>query len=85
MKIPFKNIGGRDLSAEFKCTCPSRLFVGTDVEHLMKEEIRLSGYADANFFENVNEEPRSFRCKCGKKYTQQWFRDGYVEVKEESQ
>jgi len=82
MEVEFKGIGGRDLAAEFKCTYPSKLFKGTDIEHIMKETIRLSGYEDSHFFDVVNKEPRELTCRCGKEYTQQWFREGFVEVKE---
>lgn len=81
-KLIVKHIGGRDLAVDFKCTCPSELFKGSKVEHLMKETIHLYGYNDANFWNNVNNEPRDFNCKCGKKYTQQWFANGYVEIRE---
>ncbi|MGD6876828.1 hypothetical protein [Bacillus infantis] len=82
MKLDIKHIGGRDLSVDFLCTCPSDLFKGTEIEHLMNERIRLSGYNDNYFFNTVNAEPRQFKCKCGKEYTQQWFNEGYVEVNE---
>ena len=71
-----------DLFAEFQCTCPSKRWIGTNIEHLMKTRIALYGYCDHNFFYNVNAKPREFRCGCGKKYTQQWFPNGTVEVKE---
>ena len=66
----------RDLFFELQCTCPNKSFVGTNVEDLMKHTIRLSGYADDNFFDNVNKEPMHLACQCGRKFTVQWFRDG---------
>ena len=75
-------IGGNDLAVDFRCTCPSEMWKGTDIEHIMKERIHLHGYNDANFWDNVNSEPRKLTCKCGKSYTQQWFRNGYVVIKE---
>lgn len=80
MELKWKVAGGNDLVVEFKCECPSALFIGTNIEHLMKQKIDLWGYADANFFDNVNSKPRNFKCKCGKEYSQQWFTDGKVIV-----
>lgn len=82
MILQIKHLSGNDLAVDFHCTCPSNLFKGTQVENLMKERIYLYGYNDDYFFDKVNAAPRSFRCKCGKEYIQQWFKDGYVEVKE---
>ena len=50
-----------DLYAKFRCSCG--------------EQVRLTGYNDANFFDNVNAQPRSRSCKCGQAYSVQWFRD----------
>jgi hypothetical protein len=47
----------------------------------METTITLSGYADDYFFNGVNREPRTFKCKCNKIYKYQWFRDG-VECEE---
>lgn len=82
MKLNIESIGGSDLAVSFKCECPSELFIGTEIEHLMKQNIRLYGYNDSNFFDTVNVKPREFKCKCGKRYTQQWFSDGFVEIEE---
>jgi hypothetical protein len=76
MKKQFKWSGGRDLHYTIKCTCPSEKWKGTDIEHLMTTDILLSGYADDYFFDEVNKEPRTIDCKCGKRYGVQWFRDG---------
>jgi len=67
---------GRDLFFDLKCTCPSKLFIGTSIEDLMKHRITLTGYNDNNFFDTVNAEPRKSICKCGREFTYQWFRDG---------
>lgn len=82
MLIPWEVVVRNDLVAEFQCTCPSERWIGTDIEHLMKKTHKLWGYADSNFFNNVNAQPRHFECKCGKHYTQQWFMNGKVEILE---
>lgn len=82
MKLYITHIGGNDLAVDFQCTCPSDLFKGTEIEHLMKHRINLYGYNDNYFYNTVNAEPREFKCKCGKHYTQQWFSDGFVDIKE---
>ena len=76
MQLDIKHVSGNDLSVDFTCTCPH-----TKIEGL-NHRIYLYGYSDNYFFNEVNTEPREFRCKCGKKYTQQWFSKGYVEIKE---
>jgi hypothetical protein len=81
MPIKFSSLGN-DLSVYFYCICPSDLFKGSEIEDLMKERIYLYGYNDNYFFNTVNAAPRQFKCKCGKEYTQQWFVEGHVEVKE---
>lgn len=82
MKLKWDRVGGSDLVVSFDCTCPSPSWVGTSIEHLMKNRITLWGYADANFFDNVNKEPREFECNCGIKYSQQWLRNGEVLVED---
>lgn len=82
MKLNINQIRGNDLSVDFECVCPSETFKGTPIEHLMKQRIYLTGYNDDYFFNTVNAEPRSFKCKCGKEYTQQWFRNGTCEIRE---
>jgi hypothetical protein len=81
MRKQFTCPNGRDMYFSFKCTCPSDLFKNTDIAHLMETTITLSGYADDYFFNEVNREPRTFKCKCNKIYKYQWFRDG-VECEE---
>lgn len=76
MKKPFKCIGGRDLHYKIQCTCPSERWKDTDVADLFKTTILLSGYADDYFFDAVNKDPKVIKCKCGKQYSVQWFRDG---------
>ena len=48
LKITSNN--ARDLYADFKCTCPSERFKGTDIEDIMKTTITLRGYDDDYFF-----------------------------------
>lgn len=68
---------GRDLYYDLKCTCPNRLFIGTDIEHIMKQNVTLTGYADNYFFDTVNAEPRIGKCGgCQREFQYQWFRDG---------
>lgn len=60
-----------------KCRCPSPTFIGSDIEHLMKKRIKLTGYWDKNFFENVNKEKRKYECGgCNMKFDYQWKTDG---------
>jgi hypothetical protein len=74
MKQTLKFIQQRnDLYAEFNCECPSEKFIGSPIEHLMKQKITLSGYNDNYFYEVVNIEPRIYKCKCGRQYKYQWF------------
>lgn len=88
MKLKIQVIARNDLAVDFHCDCPHPRFIGTPVEHIMKNKITLYGYNDRYFFEEVNKEPRNIKCRCGKEYTQQWFDKGYVIVeplaKEES-
>lgn len=44
--------------------------------HLFKRKIKLSGYYDDNYFDNVHKHPHTNQCDCGRKFTYQWFRDG---------
>ena len=64
--LPIKVSGGNDLCAEFRHKC--------------FKNIRFSGYNDANFFDNVNKEPREYTCpQCGETFKYRWTRRG-VEV-----
>lgn len=74
-RIPFRQ-SRNDLYADLKCECPNPRYIGTDLEPIMKHYIQLVGYSDANFFDNVNAEPRVNSCRCGRPYRVQWFRDG---------
>lgn len=76
MKLKYEYCGGgRDIYADkVECSCPNPLFKGTNVEYLMKTNIRLSGYADDYFFDTVNKEPREAACDCGRKFKYQWLR-----------
>lgn len=67
---------GRDLYFDLRCICPSPLFEDSDISHLMPHTVQLTGYADDNFFDSVNAEPREGKCRCGRPYRVQWFRDG---------
>jgi hypothetical protein len=69
---PFRwsQVGGRDIFFDAECTCPDRHI------DILRHKIKLAGYADANFFDNVNREPTHDECECGRKYTYQWFRNG---------
>ena len=80
--LKWERVVRNDLFVEFECTCPNDAWIGTAIEYLMKHKIKLWGYADANFFDNANKEPREINCKCGKKYTQQWFINGDVIIEE---
>jgi hypothetical protein len=85
MRLKIKRIGGNDLVVDFECTCPHEKYKDNEVlSKIMKTRINLYGYNDDYFFNTVNAAPRSFKCKCGKEYTQQWLNDGYVEVIEVS-
>jgi hypothetical protein len=72
---PFR-ASGRDLYFDLHCTCPDPRWEGTEIAHLMQTKIMLTGYADDNFFDNVNAAPRDGACRCGRRYRAQWFRDG---------
>ena len=65
----------RDLFFKLKCTCPYKSD-NPELTRLLTHTITLNGYADDYFFDEVNKEPREGKCKCGRRYTVQWFRDG---------
>lgn len=71
-QYPFR-ISRNDLYFEIHCTCPDEKWIGTNIEHIMKHKIVLTGYNDSNFFNNVNKESRESKCKCGRKFRYQWF------------
>lgn len=74
MKLNYECVGGRDLYADaVECTCTNPLHADSPVAYLFKRKIRLSGYDDDNFFNNVNKEPREAACACGRKFKYQWF------------
>lgn len=77
--IEYETIAGNDLVASFKCECPDESFKDSSFAHLMKHRIRLYGYNDLYFFEEVNKEPRMYNCKCGFQYKYRWTYEG-VEV-----
>lgn len=78
MKLPYEAYGN-DLYCKFSCTCLDPKWENLEVAHLFNTKIRLWGYNDANFFENVNKEPRNIECTCGEVYSVRWFYDS-VEV-----
>lgn len=75
MKLDYEGLG-RDLYAEkVSCNCPNPDYKhDPELASLLPTKIRLSGYADDNFFDNVNKEPREGQCSCGRKFKYQWFR-----------
>lgn len=72
---------GNDLFAEFHCSCPAKEYKDTGLADIMKTKIKLSGYNDAYFFNDINKTPAIISCVCGKKYSTQWKRSG-VSVEE---
>jgi len=76
MKKPYESHNGRDLYFRLECTCLDPTFAHSAVAYLFKRNVTLTGYADANFFDNVNAQPRKGKCQCGREYQVQWFRDG---------
>lgn len=75
MKQPYRSLGN-DLYFDLECTCLDDKFKDSAVAHLFKTKIKLMGYSDYNFFYNVNKQPRTGQCKCGRKFQVQWFVDG---------
>lgn len=75
--IRYKSLG-RDLYADIgNCDCPA--FPDTPVLANVKKTMKLSGYADDNFFDNVNREPKRVECHvCKKAWNVQWRRDGVL-------
>lgn len=73
--IPFEHFSN-DLYASLKCTCPFTTTTGQTLE-FVKNTIRLVGYCDSNFFDNVNREPQQQKCPhCGREFSFQWTREG---------
>lgn len=77
MKLDY-HAHGFDLYAKpVECTClDPRWSDSPEIAHLFKRKIKLTGYNDANFFENVHKEPRHGACECGRKFSYQWKLDG---------
>lgn len=82
MKLNYDSLG-RDLYAKFKCTCLDPKWKDSEVAHLFHTTIRLCGYNDAYFFDEVNKEPKEIKCDCGKLFKVQWFRDGVEVIKQQ--
>lgn len=70
----YESSNGRDLYLRVRCTCPHGTPKLADLG--VSHTLWLTGYADDNFFHNVNREPRKGACKCGRAYSVQWFEDG---------
>jgi len=70
---------GNDLFAKFECTCVDDSDMWKDFNKKfpngkIKTSIKLTGYNDANFYNEVNKAPREIKChNCGKSYMVQWF------------
>lgn len=75
MKKPYRSLGN-DLYFDLQCTCPDKSWADSEVAHLFKTKIKLTGYNDHYFFHEVNKEPREGQCQCGRKFKYQWFPDG---------
>ena len=71
---PFRALS-RDLYCDIECQCLDPAFADSGVAHLFKRKVKLIGYADDHFFDQVNAEPRELPCKCGRRLRYQWFRD----------
>jgi hypothetical protein len=54
VRAPFHALG-RDLFFDLYCCCPHPLFVGTECESIIKNSVKLSGYADDYFMRNSHE------------------------------
>lgn len=83
MKLEYTALGN-DLYCKFNCTCPEERWKDSPLRDIMKTTIRLTGYNDNYFFDEVNKEPKEVKCKCGNAYMVQWFRDG-VEIKQQKE
>lgn len=71
VQLPYEQSGERnDLVCRLWCGC--------------KHFHNLMGYNDANFFYNVNAQPRETHFPCGRVITQQWLMNGTVEITEVS-
>ncbi len=76
--IPFQALG-RDLFADIQCDCPDPKWVNGPVAHLFKTKIRLTGYADDYFFDQVNARPRPIACPhCKREFSYRWTREGVL-------
>jgi len=66
-----------DLHAEpVSCTCKGAPRWDFKTADQFPHKIRLAGYDDANFWQNVNAAPRENACKCGRRYRYQWLPEG---------
>jgi len=69
--LPFEH-WGNDLFVTTYCDCVDKRYN----HNLFKTKIDLSGYNDDYFFDEVNAEPRTHKCECGKEYRYRWTREG---------
>ena len=77
--LEYRQIGNDIFCNLGECKCPSRLFIGSSIEHIMKESIKISGYYDDNFFDNVNKDIKKWECsKCDTVCNYRWTRDGVI-------
>jgi len=77
---PYRSLGNDLFCDALTCSCLDSRFKNSEVAHLFKTVIKLSGYYDDHFFSEVNKEPRKAKCSCGSEFQYQWFPDG-VEAK----
>jgi hypothetical protein len=64
-----------------RCKCSNPLFKGSNVEYLIKKKVKLTGYNDDNFFNNVNKDFKQYECNdCGAFFEYRWTPD-FVIVK----
>lgn len=68
----FKQLSN-DLFCDVDCQCLDPRFADSSVAHLFKRKLKLTGYADDHFFNNVNAQPREASCQCGRRLRYQWF------------
>lgn len=78
MKKPYTSLGNDLYCDAGKCTCTDPKWKDSEVAHLFQTRIKLTGYYDNNFFNNVHKEPHKGKCHCGRGFEFQWFRDGVV-------
>jgi hypothetical protein len=73
----FKRLG-RDLYCDVECTCLDPAFAKSQVSHLFKRKLKLTGYDDNGFFDIANAGLSHVPCKCGRVLEYQWTREGVM-------